>query len=99
MALISSNGSDTTGMAGMSGLLPAEDSPGEGKEEVVCETGLSPPGCNTHPAEALYVERTVICKRYEVLHSSRKSLNACLNRLRSKKNSQDFYLALRASRP
>ena len=49
----------------------------------------------TLPAEALYVESTVICRRYEVLHSSRKSLNACLNRLRSKKNSQDFHLASR----
>ena len=75
----------------------------EGKEEVVFEPGLSPRGCNTLPTEAIYVERTVICRRYEVLHSSRKSLNACLDTLRytlrSKKNSQDFYLALRESRP
>ena len=53
----------------------------------------------TLPAEALYAERKMICRRYEVLHSSRKSLNARLNSARSKKNSQDFYLALRGSRP
>ena len=46
MTLISSNGSDTTGMAGMSGLLPAEARLGEGEEEVVFEPGLGLRGFN-----------------------------------------------------
>ena len=32
----------------------------------------------TLPAKALYMDRTVICKRTKVLHSSRNLLNECL---------------------